>query len=264
MTMKTSSKLTRAVRRAAVFALALAGAACVPAPEAAQGPRSTLFIGIDVSGSFRSQGRFDDAVAFVSHYIHAHLNGYGGLEVPRALFVGPIGGDVPGEPHAFRPIHDFMGKEPAEIEADLRNWLKPRDRYTDFSAFFERAATLAKRQNLVLAPITLVVLSDGEPDLGRGGAEAQDSFAAYKAINLEPLEYLSRNVTVRLLYADPAVAVRWERYVPRSRVRLWTVDRVVMAGWHEQLKPELAPADQAALWKWVKDIVDFRVRRSII
>ena len=262
--MRTRRIVTTTARRAALLVATLAAAACAPAPEAAQGPRSTLFIGIDVSGSFRAQGRFDDAVAFASRYIHAHLNGYGGLEVPRALFVGAIGGDEPGEPHAFRPIHDFMGKEPAEIEKDLRAWLKPRDQYTDFSAFFERAATLAKRQNLSLAPITLVVLSDGQPDLGRGGTEAQDSFAAYREIDLEPLEYLSRNVTVRLLYADPAVAVRWEKYVPRSRVRLWTVDRVVMAGWRAQFKPELAPAEQDALWTWVQDIVDFRVRRRII
>lgn len=261
---------------------------CAPAPDPDPAPRSTLLVGIDISGSFQSEGRYDDALAFASRYIHGHLHGRGGLERPRALFVGAIGGEVPGEPHAFHPIHDFEGKDPVEIEADLRAWFPPADHFTDFNAFFLRASTLVKRHNLALAPITVVLLSDGIPDLGPG---ATTDSSRYAQVDLDPLEYLARNVTVRLLYPDPAVAVRWEREVPRDRVRMWTVDAVVMRGWRNQLAFEAAPpaparatmtalpdglampeappepqpaAAQPDLWRWIRDNVDFRVRRSML
>ena len=224
---------------AVAVALVVTLLACVPTSEAEMVPRSTLFIGVDVSGSFEDDGRWDDAMAFAAHYIYGHLAGKGELDEPRALFVGAIGGERPGEPQAFHPIHDFEGKTPAEIEASLRDWFEPDDRYTDFNAFFRRAAALVQQRNLVLAPITLVLLTDGVPDMGRGsGLDENDR---YTRIDLEPLEYLARNVTVRVLYPDPAVAVRWERDVPRNRVRMWTVDHVVMEGWREQLQEPVGP-----------------------
>lgn len=215
--------------------------ACAPAGNAELAPRSTLFIGIDVSGSFQSDGRYHDAMAFAAHYIYGHLAGKAELEEPRALFVGSIGGETPGQPQAFHPIHDFEGKTPTEIEADLRDWFAPDDRLTDFNAFFRRAASLVQRQNLVLAPITLVLLTDGVPDVGRQDGQAEGA-GRYAQIDLEPLEYLARNVTVRVLYPDPTVAVHWERDVPRERVRMWTVDHVVMRGWREQLREPEPPA----------------------
>lgn len=305
------------LRTAAAVALGalIAGGSCAPAPDTELVPRSTLFIGVDVSGSFQKGGRYDDALAFAAHYIHAHLAGAGGLEQPRALFVGAIGGEKPGQPQAFHPIHDFEGKPVEQIEADLRAWFPPDDNYTDFSAFFQRAAALVKRQNLVLAPVTLVLLTDGIPDVGRGGPPI-DEAARYANIDLDPLEYLARNITVRVLYPDPAVAVHWERSIPRDRVRMWTVDAVVMKGWREQLRPvdegprvaadagapevgepsgaevdqaadaEAGAADAAAepavaraavlptppresleqpdLWRWMRDNIDFRVRRSVL
>lgn len=214
--------------------------ACAPTGESELVPRQTLFIGIDVSGSFQKDGAYDDAMAFAARYIHGRLNGLGELEEPRALFVGSIGGETPGEPQAFHPIHDFEGKSPEEIEADLREWFAPDDRFTDFNAFFRRAATLVKRQNLVLAPVTLVLLTDGIPDLG-ALPDGVDESERYAQIDLEPLEYLARNVTIRVLYPDPTVAVAWERQVPRDRVRMWTVDEVVMRGWREQLREPPAP-----------------------
>ncbi|MDX1673688.1 MAG: hypothetical protein R3314_02705 [Longimicrobiales bacterium] len=321
-----------------VAALSVAG--CAPTSEHALGPRSTMFIGVDVSGSFEDDGRYDDAMAFAAYYIHGHLTGKAELEQPRALFVGAIGGERPGETQAFHPIHDFEGKSPAEIEADLRQWFPPNDRYTDFNAFFQRAATLVQRQNLALAPITLVLLTDGVPDLGRHDGDLEGA-ERYAQIDLDPLEYLARNVTLRVLYPDPSVAVHWERDVPRDRVRIWTVDHVVMRGWREQLEgpaavastqrpadrgedvrpsPDTAPdpitpsteiadravpdadpasagggetvelrggamgdprlpgetmeevrglsvmvrTDQPDLWRWIKDNVDFRVRRSVL
>ncbi|MFP4623062.1 MAG: hypothetical protein ACLFRX_02660 [Gemmatimonadota bacterium] len=230
---------TAALRALLLLALgATAVPACAPAAPGEQAPRSTLFVGVDVSGSFQRGGRYDDALSFAARYIHGHLHGAGGLERPRALFAGAIGGEKPGEPQAFHPIHEFEGKDPAQIEARLREWFPPDDRITDFNAFFRRAATLVKRQNLALAPINLVLLSDGVPDLGPGATDT----GRYGGIDLDPLEHLARNVTVRLLYPDPTVAVRWEREVPRGRVRMWTVDATVMRGWRDQLVLETPPS----------------------
>lgn len=313
------------LRFAALGALLAGAAGCAPAPEAELVPRSTLIIGVDVSESFQNDGRYEDALAFAGHYIRAHLQGLGGLEQPRALFVGAIGGEKPGQPQAFHPIHDFEGKSPKQIEADLREWFPADDNYTDFTAFFHRAATLVQRQNLVLAPVTLVLFTDGIPDVGPGAA-AIDEPARYEHIDLDALEYLARNITVRVLYPDPTVAVQWERSVPRDRVRMWTVDAVVMNGWRDQVvspgaaergpapvrlavaDPDEDPAadyppagdpeedegeemegeaqgdgpaaaaearagilsppregdEQPDLWRWIRDNVDFRVRRSVL
>ncbi|MBW3551888.1 MAG: hypothetical protein KY466_00185 [Gemmatimonadetes bacterium] len=225
----------RFLRFTGLRVLLLGTLSCAPAPEAELVPRSTLFVGVDVSGSFQKGGRYDDAMAFAAHYIHAHLAGAGGLEQPRALFVGAIGGEKPGQPQSFHPVHDFEGKPVEQIEADLREWFRPNDNYTDFTAFFERAATLVKRQNLVMAPVTLVLLTDGIPDVGPGGPPI-DEAARYANIDMDALEYLARNITVRVLYPDPTVAVHWERSIPRERVRMWTVDANVMKGWREQLQ----------------------------
>lgn len=225
--------------------LLLGTLSCAPAPEAELVPRSTLFVGVDISGSFQKGGRYDDAIAFGAHYIHAHLAGAGDLEQPRALFVGAIGGEKPGQPQSFHPVHDFEGKPVEQIEADLREWFPPNDNYTDFTAFFQRAATLVKRQNLVLAPVTLVLLTDGIPDVGPGGPPI-DEAARYANIDMDALEYLARNVTVRVLYPEPTVAVHWERSVPRERVRMWTVDATVMKGWREQLRVADERAEAAA------------------
>ncbi len=94
---------------AALVAAALA-ASCTPAGEPGKPAAATYVIGIDVSGSFRDAKLYDDAVDFEANYIFAHLNGYGGLHVPTALFVGSVGGSRPGEPKAFHPINDFQGR----------------------------------------------------------------------------------------------------------------------------------------------------------
>jgi hypothetical protein len=239
----------------------LLATACMP-EETVREPRMTLFIGIDVSGSFQNTGNYDDALRFAAHYIYGHLNGLGGLEVPAVLFVGSIGGERPGETKSFRPIHDFKGRSVDEIEAALRSWFEPDDAFTDFNPFFERVATFVKRQNLILKPITIVVISDGVPDVSRRTVASEDD--RYRKINFEPLEFLSRSVTVRLLYASPTVAVRWEQEIPRRRVRMWTVDNEVMAGWRSQIKPGLSLQEQEGLWKWIEENVDFRVRRRLI
>ena len=43
-------------------------------------PRLSMFIGVDISGSFINSKYFDDSIDFLAHYIYAHLKGYGGLD----------------------------------------------------------------------------------------------------------------------------------------------------------------------------------------
>lgn len=250
---------------------------CTPAGEEFREPRYVMMVGVDVSGSFRGTGHYEDALEFLSYYLYGHLNGLGELQEPTSLFVGPVGGDQPGQVQAFHPIHDFRGKSVEEIQADLKEWYPPEgeDRLTDFGAFFQRISELAKRQGLILSPMNIVVLSDGKPDVARGPAgrtasltgagsgAAAPAESLYAAVDVSPLEYLSRSITVRLLYPEPTVAAGWERGVTRQRVRLWTTDATVMAGWREQLQEGVPPAKQTALWTWMADNVDFRVRQRI-
>jgi hypothetical protein len=244
-----------------VLTAALALAARAPAQQPSKGGASTLIIGIDVSGSFRNAGLYDDAVEFVSLYIYAHMHGLGGLRKPTALFVSSIGGVRPSEAKAFHPINDFEGRTPEQIAADIREWFpKTPDPYTDYTPFFHRAASLVRERGLILAPLNVVLLSDGVQD-----APVQTRTAAnqnpYARIDLSPLEFLSRSVTVRLLYASPAVGEHWKRDVKRKRVRLWTQEGQVMVGWRKQYREGVALARQHDLWRWVHDNVDFRARR---
>jgi hypothetical protein len=204
---------------------------------------------------------YDDAVEFAAHYIYAHLNALGGLRIPTALFVGSVGGARPGEPKSFHPINDFQGRTVDQIATDIRSWFPPTDPYTDFNAFFQRVASLVKERGLILAPLNVVVLSDGVPDATPGTRLAAGQ-SPYAGIDLGPLEFLSRSVTVRLLYASPTVGDNWKKQIRRKRVRLWTEEAQVMAGWRSQLKPDLPLERQADLWKWVHDNVDFRVRSA--
>ncbi len=252
------SRTRRLVLGALAAALVVIGADPGLAQNRDRTPRQTLFVGVDTSGSFQGVG-YADAVTFLAFYIHGHLNGLGRLAVPRELFVAAVGGKDSDEPKAFRPIHDFAGKSVAQIEADLRAWFPPTDVLTDYNAFFRRVAGIVKERNLLLRPVSVLVVTDGIPDVS--GTEA-GSTESYRQIDLGPLEYLARSVTVRVAYVSAPVADRWRTKVPRQRVRLWTVDQEVMRGWRAQLTPDTAPGDQERLWKWVRENVDFRVRRG--
>jgi hypothetical protein len=248
--------LNRTTRRAAaLIGLAAAGtlAACSPNPDRTRIARSTLVVGIDVSGSFRRS--YESSIDFAAHYLYARLHGLGGLRQPTAVFVGSIGGERPLETKSFQPIHTFQNMSIEQIAEFLRKEYPARDGLTDFNPFFRRVATLIKRQNLVLSPIDVVLFTDGLPDM-----PGTDSITKYKKINVGDLEYLSKSVTVRLLYPRPTVAVNWEKRVPRHRVRMWTVDDEVMVTWRKHYKAGSPPERQTALWKWIADNVDFRVR----
>ena len=255
--------MTGPVRRlvaltAAAVVAALPG--CAP-PHADQTPRNSLVLGIDVSGSFRT-AYYDDAIQFAAYYLYGHLHGLGGLRKPTALFVASVGGERPGEVKSFHPIEDFEGKSVDQIAQDMHTWFPPEDRLTDFNVFFSRLASVVMARNLILGPINIVLLSDGEPDIP--GMNAHDSLGPYGKVNLTPLEYLSRSVTVRLLYATPTVDARWEHNVKRNRVGVWTLDNQVMVGWRAQLVPGERPEQQDRLWSWIADNVDFRVRARIL
>src|SRR5437762_10231938 len=247
----------RCVMRRGVAALALSVVACSPS-QRAETPRSTLVIGLDISGSFRRNPSFNGAIEFASLYTYGHLNGVDGRQPNTAIFVGEPGGERTGQAKVFHPIQDLSGKSPAQIASDLRAWFPQEDPITDFNAFFQRAAMHVKRNNLVLAPLNVVLFSDGEPDYPSAGRVSSDD--KYKRVDMSALEYLSRNVTVRLLYAAPPIAQLWERKVPRKRVRLWTQDADVMRGWRRHMLDGVPMERQDSLWSWVQNVVDVRVR----
>ncbi len=220
---------------------------------------STLFIGVDTSGSFQGSGLHDDAMSFLAHYIYGHLNGLGGLEVPREMFVAAVGGEEADEPKAFHPIQAFAGKGIQEIEQTLRESFSPNDALTDFNPFFRQVARIVKERNLDLAPVTNMIGTDGVPDFSVGGAPS-GADPLYERIDVSSLEYLSRRMTVRLAYVSPKVGESWRELVPRQRVRLWTVDGEVMRGWRQQLGSAQDPREMAPLWKWIQHNVDYRVR----
>jgi len=251
------------MRRAMVVpaALLLALVACKPAANSPP-PKSTLVVGIDVSGSFRQTPYFNDAIDFAALYIYAHLHGVDGIQQNTEIFVGSLGGERPGQPKTFHPIQDLTEKTPQEIAASLRAWFPETDPITDYNGFFQRLSVHIRRQNLVLAPLNVVMFTDGQPDFP--GAGRLTTEAKFARVDMSPLEYLSRSVTVRVLYVRPVVAQNWERLVKRQRVRVWTQDADIMKGWRRHEIPDTPLAQQDSLISWMKEIVDFRVRRGKI
>ncbi len=217
-------------------------------------PRLTMFIGVDVSGSFMKSRYFDDSLNFLAHYIYGHLKGIAGLDVPKILFVGSLGGMKGGEPQTMYPIQNFEHKSVEGIHSELKR-LFPKthnDRYTDFNAFFKQAQTICKSKGLILRPISIVLISDGEPDYpGQKGHDVSK-------IELQPFELISRNVTIRLLYTDAKIGDQWSTKIKRSRVKVLTQDAKVMVSWKDAaiLQPGKSFQDQSRFFDWLKDNVD--------
>jgi len=245
----------RALARVTVIAALLLGA-LVAESDAARDrrPRESLFIGLDTSGAFYCAGH-DDALAFVAHYIYGHLNGLGGLSTPLDVFVGAIGAEDSEDA-------TLAGKTIAQIEQTLRQRFPPTDTLSHFNVFFRRVARIAAERNLVARPISVVLITEGLPDVA-AGSPALGAAGAYRQIDLGPLEYLAPRVTVRLAYASPPVADRWRTLVPRQRVRLATVSQEAMKEWRTLVQPNAPAAEQEPLWQWMRDNVDVRVRRSL-
>ncbi len=241
-----------------MWTLSLTGCTAVSDRAAVDTPRMSLFIGMDISGSFMNGPHFDDSIEFLSHYIYAHLNGIGGAEKPKTLFVSSIGGARANEPKTFFPIQTFENKSVEEIGETLREMF-PRDQpnpFTDYNAFFEQVSYTVRSKNLVLRPITIVMLSDGIPDVERDGR------TDYGSVVVEPLERLARSVTVRLLYTSAVVGKSWQTEVSRKRVKIWTQDAEVMASWKDPkiMLPEQPLDEQQQFFAWMEDNVDFGVR----
>ena len=226
--------------------------------EAKPKPRLTMFIGVDISGSFIKSGYYQDSLDFLAYYLYGHLNGIGGLEIPNVMFVSSIGGATADEPKTFYPIQTFENKSVPEIRATLGKIFPPNisNPFTDYNAFFEQCALMVRNRNLVLRPISIVMLSDGKPDVKREGK------TDFRSLELKPLERLARNVTVRLLYTDAVVGTQWQVKVPRRRVKVWTQDAEVMVSWKDPkiLQPETPLEEQKHFFAWVQDNVDFGVR----
>ncbi len=221
-------------------------------------PRLTMFVGVDISGSFMQGKYYKDSVNFLAHYLYGHLNGVGGLETPNALFVSSIGGARADEPKTFYPIQTFQNKSIEEIGTTLRG-IFPKDAvnpFTDYNAFFEQCALTVKNKNLVLRPISVVMVSDGIPDVKKEGK------TDFRSLVVNPLEKLARSVTIRLLYTDAVTGKNWQTKVKRRRVKMWTQDAQVMVSWKDPkiLLPDTPFEEQPHFFAWVKDNVDFGVR----
>ena len=221
-------------------------------------PRLSMFVGVDISGSFMNSKYFDDSINFLAHYLYSHLNGFGDSETPNVLFISSIGGARANEPKTFYPIQTFENKSIEEIEAKLheifpKNVANP---FTDYNAFFEQVALMVKNKNLVLRPISIIMLSDGVPDVKKEGK------TDFNSIVVKPLESLARSVTIRLLYTSAAVGKDWQTQVKRQRVKIWTQDAEVMVFWKDPkiLIPDKSFEKQDRFLDWVKDNVDFGVR----
>jgi hypothetical protein len=254
----------------AALAAALLAQGCLSAPQTRSAPQASnapvasagrlvVFIGVDISGSFMKGKYFDDSIEFLARYIYAHLNGLGGLEIPHSLFVGTIGGVKKGEAKTMFPIQAFQDRSVEQIEEQLRTLFPPKqvNPFTDFNAFFVQVADLVDAKKLILKPISIVLLTDGQPDLG--GASRSERF---HRITLRPLEKLSRNITLRVLYTDAVTAKSWRDEVPRKRVKVWTQDAVVMAEWNDPktMIPGRPYTEQQKFFSWVRDNVDFQPR----
>lgn len=232
--------------------------------ETSEGPsaRLVIFVGVDISGSFINGGYYDDSLQFLANYIYLHLKGWGGIEQPTKIFVGSIGGAKPNEPKTFFPIQSFENKSVSEIEATLKQIFPKnvQNPFTDYNAFFDQVAQTVKNRKMVLKPISIVLLSDGKPDVPNAAADPMVD--NYRKINLAPLEQLSRNITIRLLYTDAVTGRNWQNRIPRNRVKIWTQDAKVMVQWKSPtlMKVGAPLAQQSSFFSWILDNVDFNVR----
>lgn len=196
-----------------------------------ESPRLSMFVGIDVSGSFVDSDHYENSIQFLARYVYAHINGVDEFEMPNVFFLGPIGGTEFDDPKTFHPIQTFQNKSIEEIEEHLFELFpaEVQDPNTDYNVFIDRIARTVQNHNLVLRPISVVMLTDGIPDYTLDG---ERHLREFKEIDLSPLERLSRNITIRVLYTDPSDSRAWETEVPRRRVKIWTQDADVMSGWN--------------------------------
>ncbi len=251
--------LRRSLQMILVILVSLSLSSCFLFKKEGGSGRLVMFVGVDISGSFMRSKHFDDSLNFLAHYIYAHLNGLGGLQTPNALFVGSIGGAKADEAKTFFPIQTFQYQKIPEIKAKLKK-IFPKSKqnpFTDYNAFFQQVAEFVESKNLVLKPISIMMISDGVPD-----APKKKGKYDFDSIKLGPLETLARNITIRLIYTSADVGMDWRTKVKRQRVKIWTQDANVMRDWKAKhiLIPNTTFGNQERFFKWIKDNVDFPVR----
>lgn len=220
-------------------------------------PRLSMFVGVDISGSFMNSQYYEDSIEFLAHYLYGHLNGLGDMEVPNELFVGSIGGSKADEAKTFYPIQLFENKSIEEIKVKLHEiFPEVSNAFTDYNAFFDQIALTVKNRNLLMKPISVVMLTDGIPDVKKDGK------TDFTSIVVKPLERLARSVTIRLLYTSAVVGLDWQTKVKRRRVKVWTQDAEVMVSWKDEdiLLAQQPFEQQDTFFGWVKENVDFGVR----
>ena len=92
-----------------------------------------------------------------------------------------------------------------------------------FNSFFEKSAQLAKERNLILTPITLVIVSDGIPDIPMGNAKS-GSKMLYEKINYTDEarlpESTSEGVKIVSNFANKPVSVPAEKSTIRKMLGL--------------------------------------------
>jgi len=111
-------------RRVAALALALSVVACSPS-QTGRDARSTLVIGLDISGSFRRTPVSAGRIEFASLYIYGHLTGSADCSRTRRSSWG-AGGERTGQAKVFHPSRIFRGRRPAQIATDLRGVVPAR------------------------------------------------------------------------------------------------------------------------------------------
>src|SRR5262249_25049970 len=130
---------------------------------------------------------------------------------------------------------------------------------------FGQVADMIDQKKLLLKPISIVLLTDGDPDLGEANASTEPDARKgdkFRRLSVTPLEGLSRNITVRVLYTDAVTAKNWLDEMPRKRVRGWTQDAVVMTEWKapKTFLPDTPFEKQERFFSWVRNNVDFQPR----
>jgi hypothetical protein len=139
------------------FALLFQG--CGGVKEKTQKERLSLFVGMDISGSFVKGAYFEDGIDFLSHYLYAHLNGLGGLEKPNVLFVGSIGGAKENQPKTFYPIQTFQNMSVDAI-AETEDFSRPIPQSIHRHNAFSNSRLTVKNKNL-LRGLSRSMISDG-------------------------------------------------------------------------------------------------------
>jgi len=127
----------------------------------------------------------------------------GGSRNRRDLFVTAIGGKDNNEPKSFHPIHDFNNKDVRQIETDLRKWFPPTDTLTDFQRVLQQIARTVRSGISSWRPITVIVVSDGVPDVHDGTIEVGLARLPTSRSISVPSITSRRTFTVRLRLREP-------------------------------------------------------------